>query len=228
MKLWTYSELKSKVMKDVAIEDEQFVQPDELLGYFNEAIDNAEQEVLGIYEDYFLNRSDLTLVSGQEEYDLPDDIFAHKIRRIVFHKGTEIYQVKRLRDWKKFEQYFEINQYDTGAPYSYMLYNPAAGQAKILWVPAPRIDGPYATIWHIRNANTLAIDTDILDIPEAANFIMQYVKVRIYEKEGHISLQKAMADLERERDLLVSTLSAMVPDAQNEIEMDISSYEEMS
>lgn len=228
MKLWTYEQLKDKVNKDIAIEDEQFIQPTELLGYFNEAIDQAEQEVLGLYEDYFLNRSTITLVNGTEEYTLPSDMFAHKIRRVVFHKNNEIYEVERLRDWRKFEEYELAKQFGDANVYSYMLYNPSAGQAKLLLSPASRDSGAYLVVWYIRNANVLEANDDILDIPESANFIMQYVKVRVYEKEGHISLTKALGDLERERDLLRSTLAAMVPDANNEIEMDASYYEEMS
>lgn len=228
MKLWTYLQLKTKVEQDLGTEDELFVVPDELLGYFNEAIDQAEQEVLTLNEDYFLNRETITLVPSTSEYELPDGIYAHKIRRVVFANGTEIYEVQRLRDWKKFEELAHITQYAASAQYSYMLYNPSAGQAKLLLAPASRDAGAYITIWHIRNANVLEEDDDILDIPESANFVMQYVKNRIYEKEGHISLGKGVQDLERERELLRSTLSSMVPDANNEIEMDRSSYEEMS
>lgn len=228
MKLWTYLQLKTKVEQDLGTEDEFFVVPSEILGYFNEAIDQAEQEVLTLYEDYFLARSTLTMVSGEDEYDLPDDIYAHKIRRVVFNRNSEIYEVRRLRDWKKFEQLAQTAQYGASSAYEYMLINESAGQATLLLSPPARESGDYITIWHIRNANVLEENDDILDIPESANFVMQYVKNRIYEKEGHISLGKGIADLERERELLKSSLSSMVPDANNEIEMDRSSYEEMS
>lgn len=228
MKLWTYEELRTKVERDLATEEELFIQPEELLGYFNEAIDQAEQEVLSLYEDYFLSRSTLAIVQGAEEYSLPSDMYAHKIRRVIFNNNTDLYAVDRLRDWKKFEQYADENRYQTQYPYRYFLYNPSAGQAKFLLVPPSRDTGSFITIWYIRNANVLTVDADILDIPEAANFIMQYVKQRIYEKEGSFNQEKSTMDLERERDLLRSTLSTMVPDANNEIEMDSSHYEEMS
>jgi hypothetical protein len=228
MKLWTYAELKSKVELDLSTEDELFIQPSELLGYFNEAIDQAEQDVLGLYEDYFLTRATLALVAGTEEYSLPSDIYAEKIRRVIFRNGTELYPIARIRDWKKFEVYSEAALLSTTDRYSYFLYNPSAGQSKLLLVPVSRDTGNYVTIWYIRNVEELVDDSDILEIPEAANFVLQYVKVRIMEKEGHFALPKAVEDLERERELLKSTLANMVPDADNEIEMDTSMYEEMN
>ena len=54
------------------------------------------------------------------------------------------------------------------------------------------------------------------------------MKVRVYEKEGHPNLPKAVQDLEQQRQQMVSTLASMVPDGSNEIEMDTSAYEEMN
>lgn len=226
MKLWTYTELSSKVEKDLDTEEELFIQPEELLGYFNEAVDRAEQIVLQLYEDYFLTRTTLALVSGTEEYSLPSDIYANKIRRVVYSNGGMIYPIRRIRDWKKFEEYAETSVYGGSDRYQYFLYNPSAAQAKLLLVPAARETGSYVTIWHIRNANVFALGTDILDIPEAANFIMQYVKDRITEKEQGFINTEPSPKLAAETELLESSLSTMVPDADNEIEMDTTHYEE--
>jgi hypothetical protein len=229
MKLWTYEELAAKVERDLATEEELFVQPEELMGYFNEAVDRAEQEVLTLYEDYFLTKTPLTLIQGTQEYDLPSDIYANKIRRVLYVNGTTVYTINRIRDWKKFEMFSEINAQSSAEDYMYMLYNPTAGsQAKFLLLPASREAGAFVTIWHLRNANLFTDDDDVLDIPESANFVMQYVKVRVLEKEGHFSLPKAVQDLATETELLQSTLATMVPDADNEIEMDDSIYREMN
>jgi hypothetical protein len=230
MKLWTYSELATKVERDLATEEELFVGEAELMGYFNEAVDQAEQEVLGLYEDYFLTRTTLALVSGTEEYSLPSDIYAEKIRRVVFNNGSEVYPVDRIRDWKKFEIYADVNLYGSSDRYRYMLYNPSAGQSKLLLVPPARETGSYVTIWHIRNANVFTGDSDILDIPESANFIMRYVKNCVMAKETYPNPipESATAALEAERDLLKSSLANMVPDADNLIEADTTYYEEMT
>jgi len=229
-KFWTLLQLTTKIERDLALEDEDFVQPDELTDYINEAIDEAEAEVHGLYEDYFLCRSTITLVSGTSEYALPTSIYAHKIRRITYRRGTRTYTINRIRDWKKFEE-FELDKVggaQSEAEYRYLLVNEAAGSPKILFTPDVAESGAYVTVWYYRQANRLSADADLMDIPEAANFVLQHVKVRCYEKEGHPNLAKAMSDLERERALLQSTLTAMIPDADTTIEMDLSLYEEMN
>lgn len=229
MNIWTYAQLSSKVEKDLATEDELFVQPSELMGYFNAAIDLAEQEIITLYEDYFLNRATLALVEGIEEYDLPTDIYAEKIRRVIYKNGSIVYPVERVRDWKKFEQY-AINQvYASNQDYRYFLYNPVAGQYKMLLTPVSRDTGNFITLWYIRTANHFVNGgSEILDIPEAANFIMTYVKVCVAAKEGHFNLENMREDLQAEIQLLNSTLANMVPDANNEIEPDLRLYREMN
>jgi hypothetical protein len=74
----------------------------------------------------------------------------------------------------------------------------------------------------------MTADASICDIPEFINFIYQYIKVRVYEKERNPNAQGAIAILQQQRELMQSTLGTMVPDADNTIEMDISSYLEQS
>lgn len=226
---WTYAMIKAKVEQDLALEDEVFIEPDEMLGYVNEAIDEAEAEIHSLYEDYFLKRAPLTLVNGQEEYDLPEDIYANKIRRLIYKNGSDVYKITRLRDWKKFENYAIESVNNSSTIYAYFIINQNPGESKILLTPPAKVDGAYVTIWYIRNANRLVDDDDICDIPEFINFVLQYTKVRCYEKEaGHPNMQKAMQDLEQQRLQMTGTLAQMVPDGDNEIEADFSVYEEMS
>ena len=70
MKYWTWLEIRTKVQRDLDLEGESFITGAELLGYANEAIDEVERQVLTLCEDYFITRSVLTLVPGQEEYSL--------------------------------------------------------------------------------------------------------------------------------------------------------------
>ncbi len=46
MKIWKYSEMKAKVLADCDIQDELFITPDELIGYFNDALNEAEAEIM--------------------------------------------------------------------------------------------------------------------------------------------------------------------------------------
>jgi len=227
-KYWTWAQIKNKVKADLDLEGEVFIRPDELLGYANEAIDEAEAEIHTLYEDYFMARKTLTIVPGQEEYALPFDIYAQKIRRIVYNDGSSVYTVFRLKDWKKFESYNIAKNFATSDLYQWFFLNQVAGEPRILLVPQGRDSGPYLSVWYLRQANRLEEDADICDIPEFYNFIFQYIKVKVYEKEGHPNMGKAEMDLEKQRSLMNATLAQIAPDAHNEIELDISFYEEMN
>lgn len=227
-RFWTLAELTAKIRNDLDLEEETFVRPDEITDYINEAIDEAESEIHGLYEDYFLTRATLNLVADQELYDLPGNIYGDKIRRITYNNTSSVYKIERIQDWKKFEKYEIARNFETSDLYQYFLLNNEPGEVKILLTPKARETGPFATVWYIRQANRLVNPTDKCDIKEAHNFILQHAKKRIYEKEGHPNVQLAIADLERERMIMVSTLASRAPDAENEIELDMSFYEEMN
>jgi hypothetical protein len=230
-KFWTYSELKEKVERDLDLEGEVFIQPEEMQDYFNEGVDRAEEIVHTLYEDYFLDKDPITLVSGTNEYAMPSRIYAHKIRRVIYRNGSRVYPISRIKDWKKFEEYsldLVGGSQGSAAEYRYFILNQTAGSPKILFTPEVGEAGAYVTVWFLRQANRFASNSDVLDVPEAANFVMQYVKCRCYEKEGHPGLIKALSDLTEMRLGLEGVLSAMVPDADNEIEMDTSFYGEMN
>ena len=228
-RFWTWSEIKAKVEADLALEGEEFVGETELLAYANEAIDEAEAEVHAIYEDYFLSRATVTFVSGTDDYVLPSDIYAQKIRSVLYRNGSSVAVVPRLRDWKKFQNYtLNLTTSASAGCYNYLLINSTAGSPKILFTPPVLESGAYITVWYLRQANRLTVDADVCDIPEFVSFVIQHMKVRCYEKEGHPMLQKAMYDLEQQRKQMNDTLTAMVPDQENEIEADLSSYFEQT
>jgi hypothetical protein len=229
MKFWTWSEVREKIRRDLDLESEVFVRPEELLGYANEAIDEAEAEIHALYEDYFLTSATVSLVAGQDEYDLPSDIYAHKIRRIVYNNGASVYTVTRIGDWKKFETKSIADNFSTSDLYQFFIKNPSAGSPKFVLVPKARETvADVLEIWYLRNANRLVDDTDVIDIPEFINYIFQKITCLVYEKEGHPNLDRAEMKLAEERNRMLGVLAQMVPDAENEIEMDTSFYEEMN
>lgn len=222
-KYWTWLEVKTKVLNDLDLNDEDFITPDELLGYANEAIDEAEQEILTIYEDYFLVKENLALVAGQSLYDLPADIYAHKIRSIHYDDGgARRYIIRRFRNLKKVNWVNENDEF-----YKYVITNSLADGPKIQLYPSSKeTSSTNVEIWFLRNAREITADTDVIDIPEAHKFIIQHIKLRCYEKEGSPKQLKAAQDLARERELLVSTLSAMVPDEDNRMLLDMGFYDD--
>lgn len=228
-KFWTWSEIKAKVQRDLDIQDEKFVTAAELLEYANEAIDDAESEIHTLYEDYFLATTTLNLTSGSDEIDLPTNIYAHKIRRILYSVGNNVYNVARLQDWQKFEKKEVADLDNSQGDWSYFLVNNTAGSPKILITPVPTAtENGALKIYYLRNANRLAVDADVCDIPEFINFIFQYMKVRVYEKEMHPNLSAAMAALQHYREQMQGTLANMVPDGEDEIETDMRVYDDMN
>lgn len=229
MKFWTWSEIRTKVERDLDLESETFITPEELLGYANEAIDEVERQVLTLCEDYFLSRSTISLVSGTEEYSLPANIYANKIRQIVYRNGQDVWKIKRIRDWDKFSIYeSEKTNTSNSSYYGFFLLNSVAGAPKLLLAPTPLESGPYLQVWYIRNANELCLDTDVCDIPEAVHYVMAYMKVKCHEKDMNPNLGKAVADLALQREDTMKTLAEMFPDNENTLEADTRLYDDMN
>lgn len=224
----TYGDIRDKLVREHDLADETFVDEDEMLGYYNDAVDEAEAEIHGIYEDYFLSRAFIALELGTELYKLPSDIYANKIRRIVYNNGSLTYEIKRLRDWKKFIQKADMDVFGQNTQYySYFLQNTsAAAGVELLLTPASlETSEENLTCWYIRNANRATTDSDVCDIPEFTTFIYAHMRCSIRRKEfnGEIPSIDIQA-LEQQRKLMIDTLTAMVPDDQTEVETDMSHY----
>lgn len=227
----TYSDIRDKILRELDLEDEVFISEDEILGYYNDAVDDAEAEILGIYEDYFLTSEVLALELGTSGYSLPTDIYANKIRRLIYDNGSgQIYEIPRIRDWKKFLKKAIGDRYDTGGlDYQYMLQNVSAdtGVQLLLVPPSKETSEDSVRIWYIRNANHATTDSDKCDIPEFMSFIYASMRCSIRRKEFNGDVPPTeLQELERQRKLMIDTLTSMVPDDQTEIEQDLTHYME--
>jgi hypothetical protein len=237
MKIWTYGEASDKLAKDLDLEEESFIQSDEFVGFFNDGIDEAEAEIhkLGVEDEYFLRKGNLTFAAGDEDIALPTDIYANKIRALIYDYNGTRYPIKRLRRKNKFMIAHEIQ---AGEEYKYMITHESATTSyQLLIFPTPVETGTVGKIWYVRNANRIPLISEgslaatraaVIDIPEFIKFIFQYVKVQCMEKEGHPMLAKAVGDLETQRQLMIATLTEQVVDDDTEIEPDLSHYEDMS
>jgi hypothetical protein len=238
LKVYTYLEASTKVLVDMDMQDESFVEPDELVNYFNEAIQDAASEIrkLNLEEDYFETDTPIELVEGQSQYDLPSDILNRDFRRIVYHNGSTVYPVRRFRGKFKFERMMISQELgDSGQDYRYNLKRPSTtSQAKlILFPPARETSSEVMTAFYIRNARRIPLIADgdetttnetEIDIPEHINFIFAYVKYKISEKSKE-DLELRLANLQSERQLMIDTLSGFADD-DDEIEPDLSHYME--
>lgn len=241
MKLFTFGEAAQKVRSELDLQEETFIGPDELVGYFNDAIHEAESEILKINEDYLLSYTTLSMVTGESLIDLPANIYAQKIRALIYINGSTQYSVKRIRGANKFDILTQIQQYGTSDDYRYIPINQTAGQqSKIQLVPTSREDGDYLTLWFIRSANRIptaaelgtaptdsntdAQNNTVLDLPEAANFIFEFVKRKCLPKDGDPRVAEQDVVTERQRALMIETLTDQVPDDDDTILPDMDFY----
>lgn len=231
----TFAEIKSKVERETDMEAEDFVQPQEFIDYTNDGIDEVESEIhkLGLEDEYFLKYSHIALTLGDEEYDLPTDIYSNKIRRIVYKSGnTNLYTITRLRGKQKFEDLENINQNGSIDYYKYLLINQTPTTLpQLLLVPAAReTSATNVKIWYIRNANRwVADDTENCDLPEIAmNYLYAYIAWRIFSKDGTGKQSEAFARKEDLKKQMVETLTNMVPDEDSEMDKDMDLYLELS
>lgn len=177
MKIWTYAEARQKLQEDLDLQDQIFVQSNELIGYFNEGIEEAETDILKIDEDYFLTSQPIPLVAGVSAYPYPYNMVAFKERGIIYANGSIIYDVKRFRRRNKFENLAFANQYAFGDDYRWFHTHDTAGAAKINIIPpsretaiVPPTAGPFTpmVIWYIRHADR---------VPRLGEYIPQYEQV---------------------------------------------------
>lgn len=221
MRQWTYEEIRDRVEKDLDLQEETFISPEEMLGYANEAIDEAEAEIHGIYEDYFLTKDNIALVSGTQRYDMPSDIYANKIRGVLYSNGSTKYEIKRLKRIK------DTNWITSSDSYlRYVIVNDPTDGYQLEMYPTPQeTSSTNVTIWYLRNAARLTADDDVLDIPEFANFVIGYMKAKCLAKENMGQVPAGIAaEVEKQRKLMVETLTNMVDDENNELDMDLSFY----
>jgi len=227
---YTWAQMWSVIQNgELDLEEETFVDKDEAREWANQAINEAEALIMSMNEDYFLaQRSpNLSLVLGADEIALPTDIYAGKVRALVYTNGTRVYELMRIREWHKFLKFRLSRINPTNVDYyRYFIVNSVAGAPKIKLSPPAQESGALVECWYIRNANRLLDDTSICDIPEFVQYVYDHVRTKVYEKEGHFALQKAMADKEATKQLMIDTLTEMVPDNDNTIEADFSHYRE--
>lgn len=140
MKIWTYLEASNKVLIDLKLQDETFITPVELVGYFNEAVEAAQSEIntLTMAPDYFLSSSWVNVQQGQDIFPLPGNIYADKVRNLIYQNGAIIYAIPKMRKRYEFENIAYIQQYGASDDYQYELVNHAAGQIRINMFPASR------------------------------------------------------------------------------------------
>ena len=224
----TLKQLRERIQADLDLEDETFIIDSDINSWINDAIRKAEAEIHTLYEDYFLAEASITVTAGTKLYDYPSDVYANKIRKILFHDSgkTTSHEVKRV---KNLINASTRDIYDTTSGSNYILewspINDATDGRKIRIFPEIARSGTLR-VWYIRNAKQLSADTDTCDIDEFERYVLQSVKTECFFKDGDPrAIQSKQLEEQLKQDM-INTLSNMVPDNNTEIPMDFSFYED--
>lgn len=241
MRVWTYGEALDVVKAEFDLTNETFIGDDEFVTFFNKAIQIASADIfkLGVEDEYFQDEANLSLTSGQASVAMPSNIYANKIRSIIYHNGTEIYEVLRMRRRKKFINETIVNQYATDARYRYRIKNAGTtlGPRIILNPPSRLTSATVMTAYYIREAEYIPLVSAgslvlsraaKIDLPECSNFIFAYTKWCIANKIPHPNLMEYKTERDEERRLMIDTLTGQTDDDQTEVEPDMSHYQESS
>lgn len=242
MRIPTWGEVETKVRADLDLQDtDNFIGQDEMATLGNDAIAAAEALIMRTREDYFLTPATLTLAQGVATIDLPTDIYAQKIREIVYKNGDRIYPLTRLKDPKMMYHKAILDRTSVALDeYKYFLASPNAGQQdKLYLTPVPYESGAFLEMWYIRNANRIQLQaapdsasraTQIatpIDIPEWRSFIEQHIKMRCYEKMRRFEQMKdAKESVGMLAEAMTISLKDRMEDNENDVPQDISHYVE--
>lgn len=225
MRVWTYAEALAKVERDMDMQEETFIDGQEFVDLFNEAIDDAEAEIKKANSKYFKRKYLVPIVEGTARYSMPTDIYANKIIYIQFDDGSRKYRINQLKEK-------EIAYVQTGDDLRFDIENTDADTGiELVLYPTPDFTSSTSvTMYYIRNANQLPdfgdddLDSSKIDIPEFINFVFAYVKYKVAFKETNPLLANFEAELEKQRASMKETLDNMIPDEDEVIEPDVSFY----
>jgi hypothetical protein len=150
-------------------------------------------------------------------------MFAQKIRRIHYNNNGRMYPIKRIKNLDE----TLLPTEGTNWPYRYMITNdPSAGFQLNLYPAAYSSDNnAVVTIWYLRNVAQITQDSDIIDLPEAHQYIMTHIKDSCVNKERGTINAPPSAELKEQERLLIEALTCRVPDDDNTIEADLSFYQ---
>jgi hypothetical protein len=133
------SDLRTLVRQRADQENSQFVTDEELRQYINRGYAELYDLLVtnATSEDYFLNSSTVTLVSGTQTYDLPADFY--KLRGVDLNMGSDSFPLRR----------YNFPQRDVGSRYSVPYrYRYHVQGSSLRLTPSPSTNDTL-TVWYI-------------------------------------------------------------------------------
>lgn len=227
----TLLEMKEKIKSDLEMREEQYLPDSDIVKLINDAVSDAHKHIVRVYEDYFLSFHTQPLDANQSIISLPADIFADKIRAIIYRDGDigsasitcEFSKVKSLRDAMNVRNIISNN---SGAMRLWLLTDQSVSSRAIKLIPETGRAG-FVDMWYIRRPVLMTNDSDICPVPEFADYVIQKAKVAYYRNDGDPRYQVEKAELLELQDQMINTLSnRTLGEDDNVIKRDVSFYED--
>ena len=227
----TLLEMKEKIKSDLEMREEQYLPDSDIVRLINDAVSDAHKHIVRVYEDYFLSFHTQELAATQSVLTLPVDLFADKIRAIIYRDGEigsasitcEFSKVKSLRDAMNVRNIISNN---SGAMRLWLLTDQTVATRGVKLIPETGRAG-HVDMWYIRRPALMANDSDVCPIPEFADYVVQRAKVAYYRNDGDPRYADEKGELLELQEQMINTLSnRTLGEDDNVIKRDVSFYED--
>ncbi len=214
---WTLDRLTTKIQDDLELHEENFVTPDDIHEYINDAIDDAEETIIDLFSDFFLTFADLVVVAGQQVIPLPDNMYEARIRGVYYNQSGFSAINPNLQSYKlrkiPLEEVMNVQQNDD---FRYRLFNPSAETQALYFYPPVTVDSTdQYRVWYIRQAQRLFEDLDVLEKGLRPQYILAHAKMNILDKMGDPAVIEAKAKFDVQELKLTSSLSRLTDDDED-------------
>lgn len=223
----TRAQIRTRIRTEMDLLDEPGVSDAEINYAIQEAMRVVSAQVLGLYEDYFLTRATLSIVSGSSDVAYPTDIWANKVRALVYRSNGIVTEVRRRKDTNNFYKAENQAQFGIWSP-DVATYVPMDSAMRLF--PTPTETTANALVcWYIRDANAMDDDSDSCDIPEWEHVVVAYAEdVIATNKPGLGDSAKTGKKLASLMAIMQASLSNRSPDDWDFVAKDTTVYEEHS
>ena len=227
----TLLEMKEKIKSDLEMREEQYLPDADIVRLINDAVSDAHKHIVRVYEDYFLSFHTQELAATQSVLTLPVDLFADKIRAIIYRDGEigsasitcEFSKVKSLRDAMNVRNIISSN---SGAMRLWLLTDQTVATRGVKLIPETGRAG-HVDMWYIRRPALMVNDSDVCPIPEFADYVVQKAKVAYYRNDGDPRYADEKGELLELQEQMINTLSnRTLGEDDNVIKRDVSFYED--
>jgi hypothetical protein len=230
MSYLTWGEIRNEVQKEYGIEGDPDYDEQELINMANRAINRVESRVIQLQQDYFLTVAEIDVTENVLEYDLPDDIYGQKIRRIFWdQEGFNKKRLYRATNIDDMEEMRDFSSYDYRKKLRYMILNSSTGGKKIT-LSYSDADAKLK-IYYTRDAARFTInggDSQVCDIPEFADAVIAYMGYLVEKKDKSPTLNATKQDYIDIMEELTSSLGQAVNDEDFMIEPDTEIFDDHS